>query len=66
MNFLHGVGKNIRIIESFIRPGGSGAEPPTLANFYVFTLNFSLANLIFPKIRGSAPKTKDDNSVLSV
>ena len=29
--------KNLWIIENFIRPGGSGAEPPTLANFYEFS-----------------------------
>ena len=47
MNFLHELDKNIRIIEIFIRPGGSGAEPPDASEFFVNFSKFSSCNLNF-------------------
>ena len=64
MNFLEDLVKNIGITEHSIPPGGSGAEPPTLANFCDFSLNFPLATFVFPYICWSALKTKDNNLVL--
>ena len=66
MNFCADLGKNIIIIENSIRPGDSGEDPLTLANFCDFSLNFPLATLVFSlKFTGRHPKKKDNNFVLA-
>ena len=60
MNFLEGLVKNIGITENSIPPGRSGAEPPTVANFCDFSINFPLATLVFSlKFAGRPPRQKE-------
>ena len=50
--------KNRRIIENFIRPAGSWAEPPYASEFLLIFPKFSSCNLFFLKLLGSALRQK--------
>ena len=66
MIFCTELDKNIRINENFIRPGGSGAEPPDASEFlWIFPKFSSCIFTFFLQFSVRPPRKKDDNSVLS-
>ena len=59
MNFLQGVGQNIRIIENFIRPGGSRGGAPEASEFlWIFPKFSSCIFNFFLKFEGRPPRQK--------